>query len=122
VLPANTDSFGPGTAHQSNLSFDESGFTTSSYEGSMSFAIDGAYEDLQAEWSTEDYEPDNGSGWSTVSDASTTLYWDYSQSNTFEETENESWQPSYSGATSSADLTIGTPRRPTACRTRKQTP
>ena len=101
-----TDSFGPGTAHQSTLSFDESGFTTSSYEGSMSFAIDGAYEDLQAEWSTDDYEPDNGSGWSTVSNASTTLYWDYSQSNTFEETENESWLPSYPGATASADLTI----------------
>ena len=96
--------FGPGTAHQSTLSFDESGFTTSSYEGSMSFAIFGAYEDFQAEWSTEDYEPDNGSGWSTVSNASTTLYWDYSQSNTFDETENQS--SSYSGATSSAYLTI----------------
>jgi hypothetical protein len=41
-----------------------------------------------------------------VSNASTTLLWDYSQSNSFEETENEGWQPSYSGATSSADLTI----------------
>ncbi len=41
-----------------------------------------------------------------MSNASTTLYWDYSQSNTFDETENQSWLPSYSGATSSAYLTI----------------